>query len=158
ALLIYYLLAADYDRCGEIGALLTLVVAIPGLILRWVISPALFLIMLTYLLIDPNFRNLLDELARESTYWSYPYRRGLSFDDVLLVASILVYLMAQFRVLSFIHKSMPADPPPRRKGQPEPATPRRPYRMFVERELGIFLPMAALCLALGVVGWLLISR
>jgi hypothetical protein len=34
ALLLLYVMAADYDRCGEMGALLLVLIAVPGLIAR----------------------------------------------------------------------------------------------------------------------------
>lgn len=153
ALLVYYVLASEYDRCGAMGALLTLVIAVPGLIARWVISPALFLILLTYLLLDPDFRGIMEIVEGMRSSWGRGYRRRVGLDDALLAASVLVYLMAQFRILSFVHKSMPEDPPPRRKGQPEPGVPRRPFRSYVDRELGILLGLGGLSVALGAFGW-----
>jgi hypothetical protein len=154
ALLVYFVLAAE--RCGDLGALLTVVIAVPGLLARWVISPALFLILLTYLLYDPNFGGLAEYL-QGSAFYPWSYRRSLGVEDVLLILSVVVYLMAQFRLLSFIHKSMPDDPPPRRKGQPEPKTPRRPSRLFGERELAFLLGAACFCVLGGVVAWFLVE-
>jgi hypothetical protein len=109
--------------------------------------------MLTYLLIDPNFRGLVETFEGEQSYWGYGFRRRFALDDALFAAAVLVYLMAQFRVLSFVHKSMPDDPPPRRKGQPEPRAPRRPFRIFADQELGMLLGIGGLCVVLGVFGW-----
>jgi hypothetical protein len=52
---------------------------------------------------------------------------------------------------------MPDDPPPRRKGQPEPAKPRRPLKMFVEREVPYLLLMGLGCIISGVVVWFAVS-
>jgi hypothetical protein len=76
---------------------------------------------------------------------------------VILSASVLAYLIAQYRVLSLVHQSMPVDPAPRRKGQSAPATPRRPLSLIAEGE-----PIAALALGLGAVAiglaaWSLLS-
>lgn len=157
ALIVYYLLASEHDRCGEIGALLTLAVAIPGLLFRWVLSPALFLILLTYLLMDRNF----DSLA--SYFAGYRYRvRGkvnTEFDptDCLFAAAVITYLTAFYRMMSFVHKGMPEDPPPRRKGQPEPETPRRPFHHFADRELLVALGLGALYVLLGAATWLAVE-
>jgi hypothetical protein len=158
ALLVYYTLMSS--RAGDLGALLTVVIAVPGLISRWIISPILFIILITYLLFDPGFGNLLDTMEG--------YRRGYSsgrgavnrsdyFSDLLLAACILIYMMAHYRIMSFVYKSMPDDPAPRRKGQPEPDIPRRPYRLFGDRELAILFGIGAGCVAGGALLWLLIS-
>ena len=124
-------------RANNEGSLIAVLVGALGLIFRWTISPVLFLILLTYLLIDPNFRGLLLQ------DWQYAYRSDM-YSNVLLCASILTYLIAQYRVLGFVQQSMPFDPPPRRKGQPEPAVPRRPVELVSERE-----PMTAVAVGLG---------
>lgn len=155
ALVLFY--AAMAERYNDVGAILTLFVAIPGLIFRWVISPVLFLILTTYLLIDPNFVGLSEMLAGRFGGWGRYYGRFSVFSDALLSASVLIYLMANFRVLSLVHRSMPDDPPPRRKGQPEPQPPRRPIELFAERELGIMLGLAAFAVFLGISAWQLLS-
>jgi len=138
------------QRFNNEGSLICIFIAGAGLILRWVISPVLFLILVTYLLIDPNFQGLL------TLSWGSSYRSDL-FSSVLLSASVLAYLIAQYRVLSLTHQSMPIDPAPRRKGQPAPLTPRRPISLIAEGE-----PIAALALGLGAVAiglaaWSLLS-
>ena len=157
ALLVYYTLMSD--RGGELGALLTIVIAVPGLIGRWTISPILFLILVTYLIFDPGFAGLAE--AFDSYRRSYSGRRSFTgnvvLEDLLLAASILLYLMAHYRLMSFVHKSMPDDPAPRRKGQPEPDIPRRPFKLFAERELGILLGIGVACVILGASLWFLIS-
>jgi hypothetical protein len=98
ALVVYFMLMSA--RGGELGTLMSIVIAVPGLLGRWVMSPALFLILVTYLLIDPNFSALIESLEGSSRYSRATYRRfgtaSLDFEDLLLAASILVYLMAQF--------------------------------------------------------------
>lgn len=151
ALIFYY--AQMVKVGGDLGTLLTIIFAVPGLIFRWLISPMLFLIMLTYLLCDPNLQSLRDSLANEP-YRLQPrnYTRDWS-DDFMLALSIVIYFIAQYRVLSFVHQSMPDDPPPRRKGQPAPRTPRRPHRLFHERELAYALVSGIAFSLFGVVAW-----
>lgn len=153
ALLVYYTLMSS--RAGELGALLTIVIAVPGLISRWIISPILFLILITYLLFDPGFGNLIE--AMDGYRRGYSRGRsstvGLDQSDLLLAACIMVYMMAHYRLMSFVHKSMPDDPAPRRKGQPEPDIPRRPFKLFGERELGVLLGVGAVCVFVGAVLW-----
>jgi hypothetical protein len=153
ALIIYCILMSDrtHDAGGNLGTLLTLIVAVPGLIGRWAISPILFLILTTYLLIDPNF----DRLMRST---SHRHVHTGQIDDLLLGASVLVYLMAQFRLLSLLHKSMPDDPPPRRTGQAEPVAPRRPAATFADREIKALFVLALGCILAGCLAWLSISE
>jgi hypothetical protein len=157
ALLVYYTLMSS--RAGELGALLTIVIAVPGLISRWIVSPILFLILVMYLLFDPGFGSLVD--AMDGYRRGYSRGRGspnnLDFMDLLLAACILIYMMAHYRVMSFVHKSMPDDPAPRRKGQPEPDIPRRPHRLFGDRELAILLGISAGCVTAGALIWFIIS-
>jgi hypothetical protein len=155
ALIVYYALMAD--RYNDIGALITVCIALPGLILRWIISPILFLIIFSYILIDPNFSNIIDVLQVGSRIWSRSYWGDRLFSDILLSASVLIYLMANFRVLSFVHKSMPDDPPPRRKGQPEPESPRRPFKLFTEREIAVLLGVGLFSVIVGALSWRILS-
>jgi hypothetical protein len=147
ALVVFYTLMPERsgDTGLKLGALLTIIIAVPGLISRWVISPILVLILVTYLLFDPSFGNLSRYLEGRSPIG--PVSRGhndLYMNDFLLVACILVYMIAHYRVMSFVHKSMPDDPAPRRKGQPEPDIPRRPAKLFGEREFVVLF-----CVGIG---------
>jgi hypothetical protein len=153
ALAVYCILMSSrtHDPGGDLGTILTLIVTIPGLIGRWAISPALFLMLTTYLLIDPNFERLLWGISRGHAHAG-------PIENVMLGACILVYLMAQFRLLSLLHKSMPDDPPPRRTGQPEPVTPRRPPATFADREISTLLLVAFGSILAGCAGWLAISE
>jgi hypothetical protein len=67
-------------------------------------------------------------------------------------------LIANYRVLSLVHRGMPEDPPPRRKGQPEPRVPRRPFKFFAERELAISGGLAVGAVLVGWLAWWLIER
>lgn len=159
ALFIFYSLFKN-TAGPEMGIWLLVLIAVPGLIARWVISPILFLILITYLLFDPRFDNLIMMLEGSSRAWlsSYGRRRlDLEFDHLLLGASILFYLIAQYRLLSLVHQSMPNDPPPRRKGQPEPTAPRRPAKLFTEREMAFALGIGLLSVLLGAIAWWAIS-
>ena len=153
ALAVYCILMSGRTRGpgGNLGTLLTLIITIPGLIGRWAISPALFLILTTYLAIDPNFES-----------WLWGIRRGSGragpIENLMLAACILVYLMAQFRLHSLLHKSRPDDPPPRPPAQPEPAPRRRPASTVADRELSVLLVVALGSILAGCVGWLLLSE
>lgn len=159
ALLIYFILMSS--RGGELGTLLTILIAVPGLLARWVISPPLFLIFVTYLLVDPNFGELAGAINDDVTSGAYGYRRfgssALELDTLILGAAILIYLIAQFRLLSFTHKSMPDDPPPRRKGQPEARVPRRPFKLFAENEIASMLFIALGSILVAVFIWFILT-
>lgn len=158
ALIIYYMLMAA--RVGDMGTLLTLCFAVPGLLARWTISPAIFLILGTYMLYDPYFEIVVGEVegySRLSRYRGWRASQAIDVEDILLGASILVYLICQFRLLSLVRQSMPDDPPPRRKGQPEPVTPRRPARLFMDREVGVMFLIVLGSVIGGVLGWRLLT-
>jgi hypothetical protein len=147
-----------FDRAGEMGSLVALALAIPGLTVRWVISPILFLVLTTYLVYDPNFTELI---TRTEGYGAWSMRRRpaeLELRDLVLAGSVLIYLMAQFRLLSLMHKSMPDDPSPRRKGQPEPKPPRRPLELVSNRELGVMLQLTPVYVLAGVLAWFTLSQ
>jgi len=154
ALFIYYTLMVE--RSGSLTTLLVILIAVPGLTARWVVSPPLVLLLTTYLLFDPGFEGLFVMIQGYPRAWSGStgwYYGQLDFTNMLLAAAILVYVIAQYRLLSLFHKSMPDDPPPRRKGQPEPTTPRRPARLFTEGELGSMLLLVPLWIAGAALGW-----
>ena len=46
-------------RGNEAGALLAVLLAIPGILARWTAAPVLILLLTTYLLIDPGAGNLI---------------------------------------------------------------------------------------------------
>jgi len=149
------------ERGSSSGALIAVLVAIPGLTSRWVISPALFLIVTTYLMIDPEMGFLMpiyDSFARYGPRGMYRANRDFELSDLLLAGSILVYLVAQLRLLSLTYLGMPDDPPPRRKGQPEPAAPRRPVESIDDRELFWMFGLSAFSTLLATVVWIGIAR
>jgi hypothetical protein len=133
-------------RFNDVFSLVAVLIAAAGLILRWTFAPVLFLILLSCLLIDPSFQGLLGRTQSLSD-------RSDLLSQVLLCTSILAYLIAQYRVLSFVHQSMPIDPPPRRKGQPEPAVPRRPVAQVAEREPIVAAILGLGAVAVGVAAW-----
>src|SRR5262245_46540098 len=73
ALLVYFLLMAA--RGSESGGLIALLIAVPGLLARWVISPVAVLLLTTYLVIDPNFMGLIG-LLDEYRGYSYGGQTG----------------------------------------------------------------------------------
>ena len=157
ALIVYY--TQMFEPYGDLGTLLAVVIALPGLMARWVISPGLFLIITSYLLYDPDFDRLRDSLyGPKSVPGRYPRFTELGLPEILLAASILTYLIAQFRLLSLAHQSMPDDPPPRRKGQPEPAIPRRPAGLFADREIVLMFWLVPICVLAGGFAWEFIFR
>ncbi len=159
ALLLYYVQMVE--RGSDSGVLIALLLAVPGLIGRWVISPFLFILLTTYLLIDPELAFLMPIYDSFTRTWPRSYgrpNRDFEVADLLLTGSVLVYLIAQYRLLSIAHLGMPDDPPPRRKGQPEPTPPRRPPGLIDDRELFWLFGMAAFSTLMGTVIWLGIAR
>ncbi len=166
ALFLYYLLMMD--RTGAMGALLTVLVAIPGLLGWGVISPALFLILNTYLLYDPNFARLMYGVGlyryAGRSYYDYGYddyvlRSLYSFDiqDFVLTLAVMAYLMAQYRLLSLMRSGLPYDPAPLRKGQGDPPQLRRPAVHFTDRELGRMLALGGVSVVVGQICWWILT-
>src|SRR5262249_52364777 len=67
-LLVYFLMMLA--KGNDAGALIAILVAVAGVLARWVVAPALVLILTTYLLIDPGFINLIGQFS--GSRWVLP--------------------------------------------------------------------------------------
>lgn len=152
-LLVYFLVMAG--RGNETGALLCILIAVPGVLARWVISPAIVLLMTTYLMIDPGFMNVFGMIGGGRWFTSRS-SGGFDIEDVLLAASLLAYVIGHFRLTALVHQGMPADPGLRgERESPLPA--RRNTELVPADELPKLLFVGAACVVGGQVAWLILS-
>ena len=123
-------------RGNDAGALLAVLLAIPGILARWTASPILILLLTTYLLIDPGFMTLTGFVT--GLPWATPRAPGgFNLEDVILAAALLAYVIGHFRLTSILHQGMPDEPTARRDARPaEPAEAagrdRRPGRVAAD--------------------------
>jgi len=142
-------------RGNDVGALLAILVAVPGVLARWTAAPVLVLLLTTYLMIDPGFFNLIGMVTR--TPWLFPRPPGgFDLEDVLLAAGLLAYTIGHFRLTSMVHQGMPADPTVQRP--PDPANPPRyPPDLAGPDELPRTLVVGGCCVILGEAAWTILS-
>src|SRR5262249_58957305 len=96
-----------------------------GVLARWVVAPALVLILTTYLQIDPGFINLIGHFS--GSRWFLPREQAnFQLEDLILAAALLAYVIGHFRLTTIVHQGMPNDPTPRREGDPKTPPPPPP--------------------------------
>src|SRR5204862_3489228 len=105
-------------RGNDAGALLAVLLAIPGILARWTASPILVLLLTTYLVIDPGFMSLIGWVS--GSVWFTPRTGGGGFnlEDVILAAALLAYVIGHFRLTSILHQGMPDEPTARKERDP----------------------------------------
>src|SRR4051794_28083287 len=97
------------SRGNDAGALVAVLLAVPGILARWTGSPVLILLLTVYLFIDPGFINLLGVVT--GTPWFMPREAGgFSLEDVVLAAGFLAYTIGHFRLISILYQGMPDEP------------------------------------------------
>ena len=151
-LLVYFLMMSS--KGNDAGALFAIVLAIPGVLLRWVVSPALVLILTTYLMYDPAFYGLMS--FRSGGFGVSVARSRFEIEDVVLAASLLAYLIGHFRLTGLIAQGMPEDPTPRRPRDSD-HLPRRPASLVAPDELPMALAMGAGCCVVGQIAWTVVT-
>jgi len=140
-----------FGQGNDTGAILAILLAVPGVLARWTGSPVLILLLTIYLKIDPGFMNIIGLFT--GSRWFYP-EPGIGFfvEDVILAAGLLAYSIGHFRLLSLIHQSMPEDPTSRRDIDPK-NPPRRPLRLIGADELQKTLIVAGVCVVVAQMAW-----
>jgi hypothetical protein len=148
-LLVYFLIMGQ--RGNDAGALIAILVAVPGVLARWVVAPALVLILTTYLLVDPGFLNLVG--AFTGARWFLPRDNAeFNIEDVILAAALLAYVIGHFRLTALVHQGMPDDPTTRSERDPA-NPPRRPLELVPADELPRTLIVGGSCVIAGQVAW-----
>jgi hypothetical protein len=144
------------SRGNDIGALLAVLLAVPGILARWTAAPVLILLLTTYLMIDPGFINLIGRVTRSP--WSFPVTRGgFDLDDILLAGGLLAYTIGHYRLIAMVHQGMPNDPTAQR-GSDMANPPRRPAELAGPDELPRTLVVGGCCVILGQLAWVILSQ
>lgn len=152
-LLVYFLVMSNMGN--DTGALVAILIALPGVLARWVISPVLVLLLTTYLLIDPGFMNLYGQISG-SRWFTPPTPSGFNVEAVVLAAALLAYVVGHFRLTALVHQGMPDDPGFRGDREAD-RPPSRPTETVPPDELPKILVIGAGCLVVGQVAWLVLT-
>lgn len=157
ALAVVYI--ALLGRGSGIGGLIVLFVAAPGLVLRWVVSPVLALMLVSYFLFDPSGLYIFDSvLARAANTFRAGFSPRDNFMrplDLLAVAGVMAYLICAYRALSLTHRGFPSEgqtSPDRSRRRPEV----RPDSAVPEGEAVSVAVIALAAVAAGQVAWYLL--
>jgi len=143
-------------RGNDIGALLAVLLAIPGILARWTAAPVLVLLLTAYLMIDPGFINLIGWVTGSPWFFPRP-PGGFDLEDVLLAAGLLAYTIGHYRLTAMVHQGMPGEPTAQRASDPV-NPPRRPADLVGPDELQHTLLGAGGCLILGQLAWTILSQ
>jgi hypothetical protein len=138
-------------RGNDAGALIAVLLAVPGILARWTASPILILLLTAYLLIDPGFLNLIG-IASGSRWFTPRIGTGFNLEDVILAAALLAYAIGHFRLTSIIHQGMPDEPTSRKERDPL-NPPRRPAGLVSAEELPRTLMLAGGCVVAAQAAW-----
>jgi hypothetical protein len=152
-LLIYFLAMAS--KGNTIGAILAVVLAIPGVLARWVISPTLVLLLTVYMLYDPGFFGVINFIGT-GRWQVFPDGPGFDLMNAVLAASLLAYFIGHYRLNALLHAGIANDPTPRRPLHlVQRAT--RPVATVPPDELPKVLVAAAACLLGGQLLWYVLA-
>ena len=152
-LLVYFLVMGQSGN--DTGALLAILIAVPGVLARWVISPILVLALTTYLRIDPGFLSVISYVSGSRWFLSRT-PSGFNLEDVILAAALLAYVIGHYRLTSLVHQGMPEDPG-FRGDREAPKPPMRPADTAPPDELAKLLFIGAGCVVVGQVAWLILT-
>jgi len=136
---------------NEAGVLISILLAIAGILGRWHAAPVLILLLTTYLLIDPGAGNLLGMVS--GIPWIFPRESGgFNLEDVVLAAALLAYVIGHYRLTSILHQGMPDEVTVRKDRDPL-NPPRRPVETVAQDELPRTLVIAGGCVVVAEVAW-----
>jgi hypothetical protein len=159
SLLVYYLIMSQ--RGGELGSALIVIVGLPGLLAGWVISPAMFILLSSYLILDPNFQSLTGAFGGSRFRIEGGFRGSqtpfFNIEDVILALSGLGYLIAQFRLQSLAFRSVPSEPRIKRKGESDVEDFPRPANLVSDQEIGFLFIVGFGSMLFGQLGWWLLT-
>ena len=142
-------------RGNDVGALLAILLAVPGILARWTAAPVLVLLLTTYLMIDPGFMNVIGWVT--GSPWFFPRTAGgFNLEDGLLAGGLLAYTIGHYRLTSMVHQGMPNESTAQRGA--DPATPpRRPAELVGADELQHTLLAGGVCLVVGQLAWTVLT-
>lgn len=138
-----------FGRLSDIGGLLLVLVGAGGMIFRRPAAPAFFLLFLFWFLIFPF--GIPDPDTMSTEFDAGHFRVG----DVLLVASVLVYLACHYRVYGLTTQAVPHEQRvPSKRYDPV----RRPTDLVRQGEIPRLLYFVAGVVIAGQLVWLFVAR
>ncbi len=138
----------------DVVAILSTMIAIAGLTLRWSISPFIYLLLVGYHLFDPGMSVLFQTFARFASR-----RTGLPRTEQLLIAlGVIGYIFSMFRLMSFWHTAAPARFRNRKEfRQKGEGKLNRPFANAPEEESYGFAVQVLACAAFGLSAMMLLN-
>lgn len=138
------------EQGSDIGALLIAVVGAGGVLLRWRAAAVGVIILLTYF----QFFPFGSPLSPTFSYRGRIADHRFEFMDVLLVFAVVVYVIAQFRLLALLARAMPAVGATPNKNEP---VIRRPPALIRAGEVRTMLLAAFGLVIVGQLTWFLVT-
>ncbi len=130
-----------------------MLIGIVAMMLRWTAMPGFFVVAVAYLAVNP----FGVPMSRYSDGPSRLLSSSFSPFDMLLVAAVLVYLHAQFRVYSLAQQAFPDERVKAARSKRD-SLDRRPPRLISENELLMMILFALGTTIVGQFIWLLITQ
>lgn len=138
------------EQGSNLGAILIAILGVCGVMLRFVASPVLVLLVVSYFMWTPT------GIPGEGySFTSLIEMRRFHFIDVVIVLSLLVYTIAQYRIYGLVHQAIAFEGRGQRKGEPHT---RRPARLIRQNELAVMLGLSVALVIAGQLFWLLATN
>lgn len=138
-----------FGQGSDIGGLLLVTIGAAGMILRWPAAPPIFLLLLLWFLIFPF--GVPDPDTMSNNFTDPPFQVA----DILLIASVLVYLTSHYRAYGLTVQAMPFEQRfPKKSDEPT----RRPTALILPGEIARLLYLTVAVVIVGQLVWLFVSR
>ncbi len=137
---------------GPVAAGIPALFAILALVFRWAWPVGVYILSVAYLLFLPDGTPLM--LSSPSTYTVR--NGGFAITDMMLVAAVLSYVIAQYRFLGLTKQALPFDADSsfgRKDG-----TVRRPGALLADRELKWLIGAAIAAMVFGQIAWYFLAH
>jgi hypothetical protein len=131
---------------SDVGAILIVITGISGVLFRFTAAPVFVILLLTYFMWTP-----LGIPGEGYSFSSMIEMRRFHFIDVILVLSVLVYVISQYRIYGLVSQAIAFDTGIRRKDEP---TTRRPAKLIRPSELSKMLGLSVVLVIVGQLIWL----
>jgi hypothetical protein len=138
-----------FERGADIGGVLVVALGLAGFALGWRGPPAFILLILLYFLVFPFGTPPPEEDPFELAEGHF------RIADILLAASVVVYLSAHYRLHGLTTQAMPADEPGGAKKVPPR---RRPTELVRRGEVARMLYMTGAAVLTGQIVWAVVAN
>ncbi len=138
-----------FNLGSDIGGILIVIVGLLGLLFQWRTAPGIVLTILTYFMVFPfgipgeSFENR----------WEIEEAR-FRVTDIVLVLSVVVYVIAQYRVYGLAHQALIFENSVRRK---EDRPTRRPPSLIRPAEVAVMVGISVVMVIAGQVLWYVLN-